>query len=283
MRAHLYDDRRCLLGEGPLWHPERQELFWVDIFGHKILSRAGETASDWRFDAMPSALGWIDADHLLVATQHALIQLSLSTGAQEPVVSLEPNLPQNRSNDGRADPYGGFWIGTLKISEDAPEGSFYRYYKGELRKLFGGIYVSNAACFSPDGLWAYFADTKTQIVQRVRLSEKDGWPVGDPEPWLDLTQDGLHPDGAVTAADGTFWIAKWGVGRVAQYDLDGRLLRTIDIPAANSTCPAFGGPDLTTLFCTSAAKSDRAPLPDAGCVFFLENMGPGQAEHRVIL
>lgn len=281
--ATLFDDRPCQLGEGPLWHPERHELFWTDILARKVLSRAGDKARAWQFAEMPSAIGWLDRDTLIVATDAALVRLTLASGEQEVIAPLEPDLPSNRSNDGRADPYGGFWVGTVETVQSKATGSFWRYYRGELRQLFSPIMVTNGLCFSPDGLWAYFTDTPTHVIQRVALSEKDGWPIGEPEVHIDLRSSGIYPDGAVVAADGTMWSAEWGNGRVAQYGTDGRMLDTVAVPAAQSTCPAFGGTDLTTLYCTSAAAGDSNADARAGCTFAFDGMGPGQAEHRVIL
>lgn len=166
-------------------------------------------------------------------------------------------------------------------------GAIYRYYRGELRKLHPGITIPNAICFSPDGRFAYFADTLTRKIMRQPLSGSDGWPTGNAEVWLDLTADGLLPDGAVTDAAGNLWNAQWGASRVAQYGPDGTFLRAVSVPAAHSSCPAFGGPDLTTLFCTTAQEllsaEDLAANPAHGQTFAATDQGPGLPEPRVIL
>ena len=192
----------------------------------------------------------------------------------------------NRSNDGRADPFGGFWIGTMHKGENVPSGAFWRYYKGKLTKLYDGIRIPNACCFAPDGSFAIFCDTADNLVKKVAL-DGEGWPVGEPEVWLDLSGLGYGVDGAVIDADGNFWNAQWNGWRVACYAPDGTLLREIPVGGAHSSCPAFGGNDLTTLFCTTAGgrvtDADRARSADQGKVFFEENVAKGQAEHRVIL
>ena len=123
-------------------------------------------------------------------------------------------------------------------------------------------------------------------MKRVTLDD-EGWPVGEPEVWLDLAGKPFGADGAVIDADGNIWNAQWDGWRVACYAPDGTLLREIPINAAHTSCPAFGGPDLTTLYCTTAggrvSDADRARSQDHGKVFFEEGVAKGQAEHRVIL
>jgi len=276
----VWDDRVCRLGEGPLWHPERGELFWFDILAGRLMTR-GET---WDFGRTVSAAGWVDRDTLLVASDRALLRLDIATGEREEVVPLEADDPVTRSNDGRADPWGGFWIGTMGKAAEPGAGALYRYYRGELRRLIAPLTIPNAICFAPDGGHAYVADTPTGRIMRQPLSGRDGWPAGEPELFLDLSGEGLRPDGAVVDAAGNLWNAQWGAGRVAAYGADGRLVETVAFGATQTSCPAFGGADLTTLYCTSAADGlDPGPGDDDGKTFAADGHGPGQAEHRVIL
>ena len=279
----IFDDTICLLGEGPLWHPERKQLFWFDIMGRTLHTKGRH----WGFDNFVSAAGWLDHDHLLVASSLALSRFNLTTGVSEIICPLEADNPVTRSNDGRADPYGGFWIGTMGIKAEAGAGSIWRYYKGELRRLFADITVSNAICFAPDGTTAYFSDTRTQLIMRQRLDPRDGWPVGDPQVHIDLRGTAIWPDGAVVDAAGNLWNAQWQSARVATYDPDGKYLFDTPFPASQTTCPAFGGPQLSTLFCTSAAvglpQSHIAEHPASGRTFGIETRHKGQREHRVIL
>ena len=283
---NVFDDTVCSLGEGPLWHPTRGQLYWFDIHGSALHTREDDATRSWAFDENVSAAGWVDDTHLLVASETRLFRFNVESGAREDVAPLEADSPDTRSNDGRADPYGGFWIGTMAKGEGEPVGAFYRYYKGEVRKLFGGIRIPNACCFTPDGKQAVFCDTGDNLVKRVGLGE-DGWPVGEPEVWLDLSGLRFGVDGAVIDTEGNFWNAQWNGWRVVCYAPDGRALREIAVGGAHSSCPAFGGADLTTLFCTTAAgrvtDEDWARSADQGKVFFEENVAKGQAEHQVIL
>ena len=210
MNATLFDARACALGEGPLWHPERGQLFWFDILGHTLMSRQGDKTLSWRFDECVSAAGWIDRDTLLVASETALWRFDLNGAERSLVVPLEADQPLTRSNDGRADPWGGFWIGTMGFNAERGAGAIYRYYKGALRQLFAEITISNAICFSPDRRFAYYTDTPTRQIMRVPLDAAEGWPSAPPEVFVDLKKDKRNPDGAVVDSDGCLWNAQWG-------------------------------------------------------------------------
>lgn len=266
----VFDPTPCALGEGALWHPLREQLFWFDILNRRLMTRENDQTRYWQFDRMVSAAGWVDHDTLLVATQTDLVRLDLATGAETHLAALEADRSDTRSNDGRADPWGGFWISTMGLDAQQGAGAIYRYYLGELRKLRAEVTIPNAICFAPDGQHAWFADTDRATIWRQPLGG-DGWPQGEAEIWLDLMEEGLRPDGAVVDAEGCFWMAQWGAGRVARHAPDGSFLSALDFPASQTTCPGFGGPDFGTLFVTSATKdlSDdqlRAE-PEAGHTF----------------
>ena len=278
----VFDDRICELGEGPLWHPVRQQLYWFDILGKRLLTRSDDTTNEWHFDEHCSAAGWVDRDTLLMASETGLWRFSLETGARELITPLEADNPVTRSNDGRADPWGGFWIGSMGKNAEKYTGSISRFYKGELRTLFTSITVSNAICFAPDRSCAYYTDTHSRRVMRQDLDAVDGWPVGASTVFLDLREEGLNPDGAVTDAGGNMWVAQWGASRVAVYSPNGTFLKAGEIDAKQASCPAFGGPDLTTLYVTSAAVGLDAG-PNDGMTFVAQGVGTGLPEYQVIL
>jgi sugar lactone lactonase YvrE len=274
----IYDETICALGEGPIWHPERQQFFWFDILG-KRLHTAGQ---HWQFAEYVSAAGWVDRDTFLIASETQLFTFNIETGARRRLCFLEADNPVTRSNDGRADPQGGFWIGTMGKGAEDKAGALYRYYRGELRQLYPDITITNATCFAPDGTTAYFVDSKVGQLMAVGLDEK-GWPAGDPRVVMDLSADDFSIDGAVVDTDGNIWNAQWGAGRVAQYAPDGTFLQAISFPARQTSCPAFGGPDMTTLYCTSATQGMTQPGPDDGKTFTTDTKTTGQREHRVLL
>ena len=277
----IFDTRACELGEGPLWHPLRGELFWFDILNRTLHS----AAQSWTFDHYVSAAGWIARDEVLIATETGLLRFDLTTGTHSPVASVGTAV--TRSNDGRADRQGGFWFGTMGKKAEPGAGAIWRWYRGELRQLFPGVTIPNAICFTPDGRAAHFADTVLGRVMKVAL-DAQGWPQGEPEAWLDLARAGLNPDGAVIDTEGRFWNAQWGAGRVACYGPDGVFLHAVETPGApHASCPAFGGPGLTTLYVTTALEhmdaEARARHPASGQTFAFPGAGKGLPEPQVLV
>ncbi len=275
MTVSVYDPTPCELGEGALWHPERQELFWFDILGKRLMSRA----QGWAFDEHVSAAGWVDRDTLLIASETALFVFDLVTGHRTNLCALEAETAMTRSNDGRADPWGGFWIGTMGKAAQPGAGAIYRFFEGELRRLVADVTISNAICFAPDRSCAYYTDTRDGRILRQPL-DSAGWPDGAPTVFVDASGEAWGPDGAVVDAAGRLWNAQWGASRVACYGADGTLERSVALPTPHVTCPAFGGPDLRTLYVTTAISGAKAP---AGQTFAAALDVAGQAEHRVRL
>lgn len=283
MTQLVFSDTRCALGEGPLWHPERRALIWFDILGKTMYLRGAQGPQiAWGFDEHVSAAGWVERDTLILASETGLYRFSLADGTRSLLTALEADQTATRSNDGRADPWGGFWIGTMGKAAEPGMGAIYRYYQGALRSLFSDITISNAICFAPDRSRAYFADTVTQTIQQVRLDD-EGWPKGAPQVFVDLSDEDLNPDGAVTDSEGNLWNAQWGASRVACYDRDGRFVTAVGVPAGQVTCPSFGGPDFRTLYITSAADGAGAQDGWAGATFSVGTVVPGLAEPRVLL
>lgn len=277
-----FDFRVCELGEGPIWHPLRGQLFWFDILNCRMLSRVGDQPLEWRFDRMASAAGWVDRDRLLIGTETGLALLDLRGGPLAPVAAIEADDAGTRSNDGRADRQGGFWLGTMGKQAEPGRGAIWRWHRGRLRRLVAGLTIPNAICFSGDGRIAHYADTRTGQVWRQGL-DAEGWPEGEPRPWLDLGSQGLSPDGAVIDSEGAFCVACWGAGRVLRFAPDGSRLEDIRVGGLHSTCPAHGGADLCDLHVTTAQEGLADPGPADGLPHLVRVAVPGLPEPRVIL
>ncbi|MFD1797891.1 SMP-30/gluconolactonase/LRE family protein [Paracoccus aurantiacus] len=278
----VFDDRPCELGEGAIWHPERGQFFWFDILGRRLLSRDASGPLEWRLDRMSSAAGWVDRDRFLIADETGLLLFDLRDESLRPLVAIEADDTATRSNDGRADRQGGFWIGTMGKGGEPDRGAIYRYYRGELRRLIAPISIPNAICFSPDGTTAYFADTAISRVWTWRL-DADGWPVGEPALFLDLTDAGLSPDGAVIDSAGAFCVACWGAGKVVRFSRRGERLDEMPVGGAHSSCPSYGGSDLRDVLVTTALQDIRQPDRFQGLTFITRASVPGLPEPRVLL
>lgn len=285
VKATLWDSRACQLGEGPLWHPDRNTLFWFDIPQNRLLWRSASGPGDCALPESFSAAARVDQDHLIMASETGLWLFDIANQSLEKLCALDAENPITRSNDGRADPFGGFWIGSMGKGHEPGVAGIWRYFKGELRQLFHGLTVANSLCFSPDGDWAYFTDTPTCKVMRVRL-DRAGWPKEPPELFLDLSGPRLFPDGAVTDLQGRFWVALWNSYRVSVFE-QGREIAQIPLPAKLVACPAFGGPELSQLFITTARTglSEKRLNETAlhGMTFRADTGFQGRAEPCVLL
>lgn len=289
MTVSTYDNRPCFLGEGPLWHPEREQLFWFDIIGCKLLSRDGDTPLEWVFNRNVSAAGWIDADQLLIADENGLFRFDLESGTETRVCEIEADRNETRSNDGRADPWGGFWTSTMGKAGETGLGSIYRWYRGELRQLATDMTTPNAICFDQSRNCAYYADTRSRQILRQPLDPATGWPNGETSVFVDLratdTAPEYRPDGAVIDSEGCLWNAQWGAARVARYSPDGEFLASVELPTGHTSCPAFGGAAYQRLYVTTAQQNLPKDMPQwqamAGQTFVMENAGAGRPEPAV--
>lgn len=281
----LLDPTACELGEGAFWHPERQEFLWLDILGRRLHSTAAPSRD---LPELTSAMAWVDRDRLLLSTETGLWLYDLGSGKMgEQLVAIADDAPDLRSNDGRADPWGGFWASTMGKAAQGGAGAIRRWFGGELRVIRDGLTIPNAICFDRRRGCAYFADTAAGTIWRQPLDPATGWPAGGAEVFLDLAPEGLSPDGAVTDAAGNLWNAQWGAGRVACYDPGGRLVASVPVPARQASCPAFGGAGLSDLMVTTAWEGldpeARRADPQAGCTFATTLAARGLPEPRVLL
>jgi len=275
-KVSIFCDIACQLGEGPSWDEASEKLFWFDIVGKKLLERpfgGGETTvHDLPF--MASAIASIDGQRQMVVAETGLFVRDRKSGRLTLHTPLEADNALTRSNDSRVHPCGAFWIGTMPKDEGSKSGAIYWFFKGELRLLYPAIAIPNSICFSPDGAIAYFTDTPTGLLMRVACDPTTGLPTGEPQVFLDWRGKEGWIDGSVVDADGNLWNARWGGGAIDCWSPEGEWLKTIDIPATQSSCPAFIGQNAGRIAVTSAWKgmSDRrhAADPHAGKTFVVD-------------
>ncbi len=280
MTATLIWPSACHLGEGPLFAHGR---FWAfDILAGRLLSclPGGEDKRDWQMGEPASAAVATTDGGFIVATATALRRFHPDTGLGDVVVPLDTDTDLTRSNDGRADRQGGFWISTMGRAAQAGAGAIYRWYKGELRCLRSQITIPNAICFAPDGSCAYFTDTAKGHLMRWTL-DAEGWPLGEPVSILDASGKTYGLDGAVTDSEGHLWIALWEGHRLIRVSPEGQLTDERPLPVSRPTCPAWG-PDLKTLFVTSArqgmSEAEISAEPQAGHIYTVQVDIPGMPE-----
>ncbi len=285
----IFSDIACQLGEGPTYDPATNTVYWFDIVGKKLLEKRypdGRTiVHDLPF--MASALAIIDADRQLLMTETGLHVRDVRTGRLTLHTAIEADNPVTRSNDSRVHPSGAFWVGTMGKDSEQAAGAIYWFFKGELRLLYPGITIPNSICFSADGTIAYFVDSRAKKLMRVSCDPATGLPLDEPRVLVDDTGTVGSIDGSVADADGNIWNARWGSGRMDCYNPDGKILRSIEIPAGQSTCPVFVGPDADRVAVTSAwnnlSKPARKADPHAGKTFLVDLPVRGRFDPKVVI
>lgn len=285
----MLNERRCLLGEGPRYDVATDTLFWFDILNQQMLEFEMPSGRFVAHDlpVMASALFAVDAGRQLMFGEGGFYLRDRVSGRLTLHTPLEADRPGNRCNDARSHPSGSLWAGTMGRSAESKAGSIYWFRAGEVRMLFEGVSIPNSICFSPDGSTGYFTDTDVGILYRVDLDAATGLPIGEPKVFVDHRGQKGGLDGSVINADGVLWNARWGAGCVDAYSPGGVRIESISLPAKQTTCPAFVGPDLSRLVVTSATEglddAAKAADPDGGKTFLLDRPMCGQADAAVLI
>lgn len=267
----------CLLGEGPVWDHRESCLWFTDIQSAQLLRLEWPSAALTRYD-LPERLGSLgltaDPAQLICAFASGFALYTPANGACEWLHRTEPQYRGIRMNDGRVDRQGRFWAGSMVEKRKAAGGAGGTLYRldgpdAAPAELRGGIAISNAISFAPDGTALYFTDTLTQEILRFALDPTTG-ALGEPASFARLT-GGAYPDGADVDAAGRLWNAEWGSGRVTAYNPDGRQFAQIELPVSQVSCVTFGGAALELLFVTTAreglGEAQLAREPMAGDLF----------------
>jgi xylono-1,5-lactonase len=272
------------LGEGTRWSVREQALYWVDILGrrlHRCRADGSERAS-WSFDEEISAVSERSDGHgLIVTLRRGFAAFDPATGTPPRYLHQPADEPAtNRFNDGKCDARGRFWGGTMDFDCVAPSGAFYAYdASGRCVRHDVGFAVTNGPAWSLDGRTMFINDTVNGQVFAWDF-DLDSGTLSNRRLWLRLApEDGL-PDGMTLDAQGRLWIAHWGGACVTCHDVaSARELQRIELPASQVTNVAFGGPDLRTLFVSSAtfrlSAQQLQAEPLAGGLFALEMVVPG--------
>jgi sugar lactone lactonase YvrE len=244
---------RARLGEGPLWDRAKQVLYWVDIYNHRVHVFEPSSGDDCHWDVgdVVSALALMTGDKLLMALGSRIAYLDLTSGAVETLYSADFAIPGARFNDGKCDPQGRFWVGT--ISPEPGTAALYRYDPdGSMRVMETGLTISNGLGWSPDGGTFYLIDSPQRQIYAYRFDGETG-DIGDRRVAVDLGDEPVEPDGLAIDTNGNLWTALWDGWAVACFSPTGEVLGRVELPVQRPTCPTFGGSDLSTLYVTTAS------------------------------
>jgi sugar lactone lactonase YvrE len=279
-----------VLGESPLWCERTASLLWLDIDAgrlqrfHPASGRHDAFTFDDRFVGTLALTA--DTGRVLLGLDASLSFFDLATGATELLCEVEPQGTDNRLNDGRCDSQGRLWVGTMDNQLYRPHGAFYRVAPdGSTHRLFGDVIVSNTVAMSPRHDRLYFSDTRRFVTWQFDLDVEAG-TLSNRRVFVDHSSTRSRPDGACVDAEGHVWTAMFGGGRVVRYAPDGSVDRVVELPVSNPTCVCLGGPDMRTLYITTARKflnrtQLRAqPLAGAGALLAIDVPVPGLSECR---
>jgi sugar lactone lactonase YvrE len=280
------------LGESPLWHPEEQRLYWIDIEGravHRLDPASGEHRQ-WDMPTEPGCIVWCASGGMIVALRSGIMHLDTDSGALTPLAPPPYDQGRERFNDGGCDASGRFWIGTIYEPRDKPNAALYVLEHGALRDSGLRATVSNGLAFSPDNATLYHADTTSHRISAYEYDLASG-SIGSGKLLRQFSSErnagyGGRPDGAAVDSEGNYWCAMYEGARLLKLSPAGDILREILLPLRCPTMPAFGGPDLRTLYITSVrAKRPEQELqafPLSGCLLSLQVDVPGQRSHAYI-
>lgn len=269
--SELVGDVRATLGEGPVWDSQAGVLVWVDIVGRALhVSGSGAPSESHAMDGEPGCAVLDGNGDFLVAVEHRLLHLDRVTG-QFRVMSELPADRRLRFNDGKVDPAGRLWVGTMDREELEPLGALYCYDGAEFKCRERGITVSNGLGWSPSGDAMYYIDSSRREVWRYDFDLPSGELSNRSVLNAFGEQDGF-PDGMAVDAVGNLWVAFWDGGKVLCLSArSGEVLAAIEVPAKRVTSCAFGGTDLERLFITTARVGlTEAEQPLAGRLFVVD-------------
>lgn len=277
---------RNKLGESPFWCPREQVLLWVDI-EQKSLQRFEphtKAVQSWRLPERIGSFALRERGGAVLALASGFAFFDFATGAVERLAAPEKNNVRNRFNDGKCDRSGRFWAGTMDDRLAEHTGALYRL-DSELacQRMEAGIGIPNSIAWSPDDRVFYLADTMDRAIYAYDFDRATG-AIANRRVFCTMQDQPGAPDGSTVDAEGFLWNAQWDGWRVVRYDPEGRIERTIELPVQKPTSCMFGGPDLSTLYVTSAIWDLKGPAlaaqPWAGNVLAIDVGVRGLPEPR---
>jgi sugar lactone lactonase YvrE len=269
LHAELVLDAKAMLGEGSIWHPRENKLYWVDIEG-KALHIYDPVSNEDNVFPVGARIGTVvpvQSGGALVALQNGIYKIDIKTGKLTYVNNPSPDTTNLRFNDGKCDPAGRFWVGTLALDSRRRGACLYRIDKDKsIHTILDSVSISNGIVWTADKKTMYYNDTPTGTIQAFDYNDTTG-AICNRRIAVRIPRGGGGPDGMTIDADGNLWVALWGSGTVGKYNpITGELLQKVIVPAPNVSSCAFGGKNLETLYITTArawvneAKLKEFPL-----------------------
>lgn len=267
------------LAEGPHWSVSEQRLHWVDILAPAIVSGSPAEGTRSSF-AMPELVGCVvpmRSGGFIAATESGI--KSVKSGVITTLSTPEADLPGNRFNDGKCDRAGRFWVGSLAINTAPGQGSLWRCDpNGTVIQIDSGFHIANGLGWSPDDKTFYFTDSGRRTIYAYDFDLARG-DIANRRVFASVPEQSGTPDGLAVDSEGFVWSAHWDGWCITRYDPEGRVERVINLPVPRPTSCAFGGPDMKTLFVTTArirlSAQQLAEAPLSGSILAVSVGVPG--------
>lgn len=279
----LVYDCRCQLGESPVWSEAEQVLYFVDIRGPSINRFDPATGELKRFMQTEEigCVGLIRGGGFIAGLRSGIWRLDAEGKPISQLAANPEGTQTSRFNDGRVGPDGRFYAGTVDESRER-KATLYRYDRQGLSPILGSLLTSNGLAFSPDGHTLYHVDSPASKVMVHSFDAKFG-TISNGRALIEIPDDpAARPDGATVDVEGCYWLAIFGASVVRRYSPTGELLAEYSVPVKCPTMPAFGGPDMRTLFVTTAGSrrspEEMAAFPSSGSLFAMRAPVAGVAE-----
>jgi sugar lactone lactonase YvrE len=268
-RVEVVSPPGAILGEGPVWDARVGRLVWVDILARRVYLTDVRTGATDAIET-PLHVGAVApraAGGYVAALQDGF--WIVGDGEPRQLARIPEANPALRFNDGKCDPAGRFWAGTMRYDEAPGGGALYRLDPGgEVTRVLDGVSISNGLAWSGDGRVLYYVDSATHRIDAFPFDPSTG-EIGERRTVVDIPPELGFPDGMTIDAEGGLWVALWRGSAIHRY-LDGRLDRVVDLSVSKPTSCAFGGDRLDELFVTSAttdlSAEEREAQPHAGAV-----------------
>jgi sugar lactone lactonase YvrE len=281
-------DTPALLGESPVWHPEQQALWYCDIPARRMIRfhPASGAMAHWDFHCDVGSFAPTRGGAFVVALRDGIWRFDPASDARSQLAVAPYDMSEERFNDGKCDPVGRFWVGSIDEPRRPGRAGLWCFRDGILERRQSGITISNGLAWSPDSRTMYWADTAAHTVWAFDFEPLSGAMTGRrvfaqfaPKPENGLVGYRGRPDGAAVDAEGCYWVAMYEGARVLRFSPVGELLAEARVPARCPTMPCFGGDDLKTVYVTSASfarpAGESAEYPNAGCTFAFRVDVPG--------
>jgi len=237
----------------PLWHPTENALYWIDLFKPAIhrLDILDRKVKTWTPSEKLGSFALRAEGGLLIAGRNGLSLFDPSAGHLEKIIDPEAGNTENILNDGRCDRRGRFWVGSMNKMMTRASGRLYRFGQRHLDVVAEGIWVPNSICWSPDDRRMYFADSHLRTIFAYEF-DIDSGTIGHRQEFAVMESIPGVPDGSSVDSEGFLWNAVFDGGCLVRYAPDGRIDRVVPLPVSRPSACTFGGPDLATLYVTTA-------------------------------